>query len=326
MVQANDTARALEILEGFAGEHLTKPHVLANMNYILGIHYIRHADTKDVARAEQHLLLAVDLMRAANDIPESCPNPFQKVFIDNGLALLRARQGRHQEALDLCISGYEFLTREMGEDRHRLHRSVLLYNIAQVYVMIRRFDEGLKYFHKAIEMDPYYSEYHNEIGNLLQELGDYRQAIEHYALAIKYSAPYPEVIFNKAVCHLQLGELEDALGCFDTTLELNPGQRVAHALRADVLREFDRADEALEGYDACIALGYDSTAARVNRAVLHYNNGSYGPALADMDHVIAREAREAAHYENRAAIYRAMNLEELCLRDLAKAELCRQAA
>jgi predicted Zn-dependent protease len=175
-------------------------------------------------------------------------------------------------------------------------------------------------------MDPYYSEYHNEIGNLLQEMGDYRQALEHYALAVKYSAPYPEVNFNKAVCHLQLGELEPALACFDTTLELDAGQRVAHALRADILRELDRAEEALEGYDACIALGDDSTAVRVNRAALHFNNGAYGRALADMDHVIAREAQEPAHYENRAAIYRAMNLEEPCRRDLASAELCRQAA
>jgi tetratricopeptide (TPR) repeat protein len=326
MVQVNDTDQGLEILENFAGKHLTKPHVLASINYMLGIHYIRYAETKDVSRSEQHLLLAVDLIRAANDNPESRPNPFLKVFIDNGLALLRARQGRHQEALDLCISGYEFLTREMGEDRHRLHRSVLLYNIAQVYVMIGRLDEGVKYFHKAIEMDPYYSEYHNEIGNLFQELDDYQQAIGHYALAIKYSAPYPEVYFNKAVCHLRLGELDDALGCFDTTLELNPGQLVAHALRADVLRELDRADEALEGYDGCIALGYEATAVRVNRAVLHYNNGSYALALADMDQVIAREARDPAHYENRAAIYQALNLEELRLRDLATAELCREAA
>jgi tetratricopeptide (TPR) repeat protein len=326
MVQSNDTASALEILEGFAGEHLTKPHVLANMNYILGIHYIRHADTKDIARAERHLLLAVDLMREVKDRPESCPNPFQKVFIDNGLALLRARQGRHQEALDLCISGYAFLTQEMGESRHRLHRSVLLYNIAQVYVMTGRLDEGLQYFRKAIEMDPYYSEYHNEIGNLLQEVGEYEQALEHYALAIRYSAPYPEVNFNKGVCHLQLGDLEAALASFDATLELNPRQRVAHALRADILRELDRADEALAEYDACIALGDDSTAVRVNRAVLHFNNGSYRLALADMDHVIAREAQEPTHYENRAVIFRAMSLEEPCLRDLAAAELCRQAA
>jgi tetratricopeptide (TPR) repeat protein len=207
-----------------------------------------------------------------------------------------------------------------------LHRSVLQYNIAQVYVMLGRLDEGLEYYRNAIQMDPNYSEYHNEIGNILQEQERYQEAIEHYLQAIRRSAPYAEVYFNKAVCHLRLGELEDALACFDWTLELNPAQPESHALRADVLRELERNDEALFGYDTAIALGYDSTAARVNRAVLHYNNGSYGLALVDMDHVIALDAQDPSHYENRAAIYQAINREDLYLRDLGLAERVRETA
>ena len=326
LVQANDPAGALRIVGDLAASYLTKPHLLANMNYILGMHYLRYAEAKDVERSEHHILRAVELIHAANDDPELGHSPFQKVFIDNGLAFLRARQKRHQEALDLCKSGYEFLTREMGEDKHRLHRSVLLYNIAQVYVMLGRVDDGIAYYRKAIDMDPHYSEYHNEIGNLLQEQDRYQEAIEHYVSAIRYSAPYPEVYFNKAVCHARQGELQDALSCFDVALELNPAQPEAHALRADLLRELGRDTEALEGYDTAIALGYESIALRVNRAVLHYTNGSYRLALSDMDHVIARDAQEAGHYENRAAIYHAMHLEDLYARDLDIAQRCREAA
>ena len=326
LVQANDTTRGLSVVAEFAAAYLTKPHLLANMNYILGMHHLRYAKVKDVPLAERHILKAVELIAGAKDDRKSWPNPFQKVFIDNGLAFLRARQGRHAEALGLCKSGYEFLTREMGEERHRLHRSVLQYNIAQVYLMLGRPDEGLSYYAKAIEMDPYYSEYHNEIGNLLQELERYGDAIEHYALAILYSAPYPEVYFNKAVCHARREELEAALGGFDLSLELDPNQPEAHALRADMLRELGRNDEALAGYDVAIALGYDSIAARINRAVLHYENGAFDLALADMDHVIARDDREPAYFENRAAIHQAMNREDLRARDLAAAERCREDA
>jgi tetratricopeptide (TPR) repeat protein len=326
LVQANDTARGLSVVGEFAASYLTRPHLLANMNYILGMHHLRFAKVKSVALAEQHILRAVELIAGAKSDRKSWPNPFQKVFIDNGLAFLRARQGRHTEALDLCKSGYEFLTREMGEERHRLHRSVLQYNIAQVYLMLGRPDEGLSYYAKAIEMDPYYSEYHNEIGNLLQELERYGEAIEHYALAILYSAPYPEVYFNKAVCHARREEPDAALGAFDQSLGLQPHQPEAHALRADVLRELGREDEALAGYDVAIALGYDSPAVRINRAVLHYENGAFDLALADMDHVIARDDREPAYFENRAAIHQAMNREDLRARDLAAAERCREDA
>jgi tetratricopeptide (TPR) repeat protein len=326
LVMTDDPDGGLRVIGDLAASYLTKPHLVANMHYILGMHYLRYAEDKDIQRAEYHILQAVDHIRAARDTPDLPEYPFKKVFIDNGLAFLRARQGRHGEALDLCQSGYEFLTKEMGEDRHLLHRSVLQYNIAQVYVMLGRLDEGLEYYRNAIQMDPNYSEYHNEIGNILQEQERYQEAIDHYLQAIRRSAPYAEVYFNKAVCHLRLGELEDALACFDWTLELNPAQPESHALRADVLRELERNDEALFGYDTAIALGYDSTAARVNRAVLHYNNGSYGLALVDMDHVIALDAQDPSHYENRAAIYQAIDREDLYLRDLGLAEHVRETA
>ncbi len=169
LVQTDDVAGALRVVQDLAASYLTMPHVVANMNYILGMHYLRYAQVKDLERAEQHILRAVETVRAVKDSPEAHEYPFQKVFIDNGLAFLRARQARHQEALELCKAGYDFLTREMGEDRHLLHRSVLQYNIAQVYVMLGRLEEGLEHYRNAIRMDPNYSEYHNEIGNILQD-------------------------------------------------------------------------------------------------------------------------------------------------------------
>jgi tetratricopeptide (TPR) repeat protein len=315
----------LRIVGELAESYVAKPYVLAGLNYILGMHHLRYAQAKDIGKAEHYILQAVDDINRAGGELNPGAYAFRKVFIDNGLAFLRARQGRYQEAVELCKAGYEFLTNEMGEDRHLLHRSVLQYNIAQVYVMLGRLDEGLEHYHNAIRMDPHYSEYHNEVGNILQEQQLYHAAIGYYQQAIEYSAPYPEVYFNKAVCHARLEELDDALKCFDMSLELEPDHGERQALRADVLRELGRTEEALEGYYTAIALGYDSTALRVNRAVLHYNNGAYGLALSDMDHVIGLEADHGEHYENRAEIHRAMHQEDLYRRDIAMAERCREA-
>jgi tetratricopeptide (TPR) repeat protein len=326
LVSTGERAGALEVVEDLAAFYLTGSHGLAEMNYIQAMYHLRHAEKRDLATAERHILRAVEIIHAVDDDPDSYEHNFLKVFIDNGLAFLRARQGRHQEAIDLCRSGYEFLTWKLGGGKQRLHRSVLLYNIAQVYVMVGRIDDGLEYYGKASAMDPDYSEYYNEIGNILQEQGRYQSAIDSYLRAIERSAPYPEVYFNKAVCHLRQGELEDALSCFQFTLELNPNQPAAHALQADVLRELGSADAALEAYDTAIALGYESTAARVNRAVLYYNNGAYSQALSDMDYVIGRDAHDPAHYENRAAIHQAMRRQDLYDQDMNSAERYREMA
>ena len=324
LVLTGDAEAGLRIVGELAASYVTKPYVLAGLNYILGMHHLRYAQAKDIGKAEHYILQAVDDISLAGGELNPGGYAFRKVFIDNGLAFVRARQGRYQEAVELCKAGYEFLTNQMGENRHLLHRSVLQYNIAQVYVMMGRLDEGLEHYHNAIRMDPYYSEYHNEVGNILQEQQRYRAAIGHYEQAIEYSAPYPEVYFNKAVCHARLDELDDALKCFDISLELEPNHGERQALRADVLRELGRTEDALEGYYTAIALGYDSTALRVNRAVLHYNNGAYGLALSDMDHVIGLEADHGEHYENRAEIHRAMHQEDLYRGDIAMAERCRE--
>jgi tetratricopeptide (TPR) repeat protein len=290
------------------------------------MHHLRYAQAKDIGRSEAYIQQAVDDIERAKDDLSPGVYAFRKVFIDNGLAFVRARQGRHEEALELCKAGYQFLTSQLGEDRHLLHRSVLQYNIAQVYVMLGRLEEGLAYYRNAIRMDPNYSEYHNEVGNILQEMGEFRSAVQHYERAIECSPPYPEVYFNKAVCHARLEELDESLACFDFTLELEPDHGDRHALRADVRRELGRADDALEGYDTAIALGYDATALRVNRAVLHYNKGAYGLALSDMDHVIRLEADHDEHYENRAEIHRAMRCDDLYHNDIAMAGRCREVA
>jgi tetratricopeptide (TPR) repeat protein len=326
LVATGNAARALRIVTDLAVPHITKPHLLANMNYILGMHHLRYLESRDIERAERYILQAVDNIRAAKDRPEANEHAFLKAFIDNGLAFLRVRQKRHQEALDLCQSAYQSVTSEMGEDRHLLHRSVLQYNMAQVYVMLGRLEEGLECYGRAISMDPFYAEYLVESGNILQQLDRHREAIDYYTRAIGCSPPCPEVYFTKAISHAHQEQWTDALACSGISLELNPSQPDLHAARAEIFIELGQPDAATAEYDRAIGLANGSIAMRVNRAVLHFNNKSYERALSDMNDVIALDPREPAHYENRAAIYRAISRQDLYLHDLDTAERCREPA
>jgi tetratricopeptide (TPR) repeat protein len=326
MVMIGRQDEALRMVETFAEPHLTRPDLRAKMSYLLSMIHLRYASTPDLRLAEKHILAAVDYIDAAEGSIEPAEFHFMKVFIDNGLAFLRVRQGRKEEALRLCQAGYERLTTALGEERHRLHRSVLQYNTAQVYVMLDQPDAALAHYRMSIQMDPYYSEYYNETANILQRQERYEEALDAYELAIRYSAPYPEVFFNKAVCQTQLGQWDAALTSFATSLELEPRQPEAYLLRAEVYGALDRNEEALADLDALIAADNDAVTARVNRAVLHFNDGRYDLAIADMDHVIALESSDPEHYENRAEIHKAMGRAELHARDLRQAEELRVAA
>jgi tetratricopeptide (TPR) repeat protein len=318
--------RALDLLLTHAVPRLTRADLRARMHYLLSMAYLRYTRTPKLDLAEKHIFAAAEAIEAAHDTVAREDYLFLKVFIDNGLAFLRVRQGRQPEALSLCQSGYALLTRELGEDHHRLHRSVLQYNTAQVYAMLGHSDEALSHYHRSIEMDPYYSEYYNEVGNILQREDRFAEANAMYAQAIAYSAPYPEVHFNKGICHIGLGEHAEALVHFARSLELNPLQPDLYLVRAELLEAEGRVDEALADYDAAIALAPDSVPARVNRAVLHYTAGRYAEALADMDRVVAIEPDQADHYLNRAEIHKALSQGELYQRDLDSADAHRKAA
>lgn len=326
LVTTGDEERALRLILEFAEPRLTRRDLRAKMHYLLSMIHLRYSKKPDLALAEQHILLAArDIDAARGEIPDD-DQVFLKVFIDNGLAFLRVRQGRAADALSLCQEGYALLTTQLGEARHTLHRSVLQYNAAQVYTMLDRGEDALAHYRKSIEMDPYYSEYYNESGNLLQRQGRYEEALAQYELAVRYSAPYPEVHFNRGICHSSQGDWDAALSCFQISLELNPLQPEIHLIRAEILEELGDAGRALADYDAALALTPDSVPARVNRAVLHYQHGRFERALADMDRVVAAEPRHAAHYENRAEIHKAMGREDLYQRDLELAQGVGEAA
>ena len=326
LVSAGRQEFALELILTRAEPHLRRRELRAKMHYLLSMIHLRYARKPDLALAEHYILLAAQDIAAARGAIDDADQTFLRVFIDNGLAFLRVRQGRARDALALCQEGYALLTRELGDDRHALHRSVLQYNTAQVYVMLDRAEDALAHYRKSIEMDPYYSEYYNESGNLLQRQGRFEEALALYELAVRYSAPYPEVHFNRGVCQSQTGDWEAALASFALSLELNPQQPEIHQIRAEIHEQSGDADAALADYDAAIALAADSVAARVNRAVLHYGRGDYARALADMDRAIALDPDNPEHYENRAEIHKSMRREELYRHDLDRAEACRAAA
>ena len=326
LVASGDGEKAREMVVAYAVPHITEPALLANLNYILAMHHVRYLEAKDTELAEHYLLSARENLREIAQNPAASERTFLRAFIDNGLAFVRVRQKRHLEALALCEAAYQSVTRELGQDRHLLHRSVLQFNMAQVQVMLGNAEEGLACYRKAIDMDPFYAEYHAEAGLILEQLGRPSEALDCYNTALEYSPPYPGVYLRKAICHSLLGEWQDALTYSGICLDLKPDQPELYAARAEVFVELGQVDAALAEYDRGIAISGDAIAMRVNRAVLHFSAGALDLALADMSTVIACEPGNPAHYENRAAIYQATDSQELYERDLRLAELWAESA
>jgi tetratricopeptide (TPR) repeat protein len=101
----------------------------------------------------------------------------------------------------------------------------------------------------------------------------------------------------------ELGRLEDALGCYDQALALEPGNPDLHYNRATALQALGRFDAALAGYDAALALHPNDPEARNNRGVALKALGRFEAALDSFELAIAMVPGYADAHNNRGNVY-----------------------
>jgi tetratricopeptide (TPR) repeat protein len=268
--------------------------------YIMAMFYGRYMKPRDLQKGEEFLNRALEALEQAN-LPEG-EYHFHYCFNRNGLAMIRNFQGRHQEAIELCRSGLERLNQHLSADQHRLHRSVLFYNIAQVYSAIGIYDDAIQYYSVAISMDPNYSEYYNERGNLYLQLGRLEEARGNYLKAIELSPPYFEVFTNLGQCYRRMGEMEKAIESYSRALDLEPTHLLAILGRAKAHEELGHGEAAIQDYGAALDRDPMQWEAIASRGVIRYELGDLNGSLSDFDRAIELKSSQADLHQNRATV------------------------
>jgi tetratricopeptide (TPR) repeat protein len=281
--------------------------------FMLAMLYIRELRDRDLEKAEDYLqqgLIELDQSDMSADI-----KLFHRTFNQNGLALVRYRQGRHQDAVDLCQWCYEQVNTTLPFEQHQLYRSVLLFNIAQVHDFIGNTAEAIEYFSAAMALDPNYSEYYNSRGNSYFKGGGLPQALADYQQAIERSAPYPEVWANIGQCYRHMGQFTEAIEAYSNALDLQPDQFSVLVARAQTFELLEQLDAALADYDAALTVQLDPLIL-ANRAVLHYERGMLSAALADLNQAIDLSPDNPDLYQNRVVALIDVGDIDLAVKDL----------
>jgi tetratricopeptide (TPR) repeat protein len=171
----------------------------------------RYQVPPDLASAEKYALL--NLEKISSEFRDHPRHEYIKVFAENALAYIRARQGRLDEALDLCRTGIERMREVYGKERFALHQSILVYNTAQIYDLVNDFPRAYETYLQTMELDPFYGEYANDLANMLQHNERYDEALTYYQRAIELCPPYYEAYLNRAHLHVRLGDDVRAPAC-----------------------------------------------------------------------------------------------------------------
>jgi tetratricopeptide (TPR) repeat protein len=238
----------------------------------------------------------------ATMLPDPEERAFHSVFQDNGLALIEMRLGRLEEAFRLVDEGLADLDRELPEDKHRLHRSVLVHNRGKVHVGLGRPAEGLADFDHVIELDPNYPDYYFDRADAKRRLGDLKGAIADCDAAIGLSPPFFELYYNRADIKAELGDTDGAIADFAYVVELEPDQIDARVNVISLLLETGRAGEAWPYAQEGLRLDPDDTRLLHLRGQLWLDLGNEAEARRDLDRALALDPRLVAALVSRATL------------------------
>lgn len=299
-----EAARDLLQREGL--DQLTDPVERSRAMYQMAMLHARFLPKRDLDAGERFLRDALAELDRAEMEPGD--RQFLVGFILNGLAYVRFRQGDAREAATLSHENFDRLDRHLPAERHRLHRSVLLYNAGQVYAQSGNLEEAARYFSEAMEMDPFYSEYYNDRGNLYLKLGRLEEAERDYLRAIELSSPYPEVWFNLGQCLTRLNRPAEAEQAYARAVDLKPDYHEAWANLARTRLALGRREQALDAYDAAVRADGTNPFVLANRAALRFQLGHGPAALADLDRAVELAPENAALARNRAVALQALGL------------------
>lgn len=289
-----------------AMQETDRPDLLFRNCFMMAMLYVRELPERDLGTGEAYLdrgLVAIELANLPID-----GKVFHQTANRNGLALIRSRQGNHQAAIELCEWCLEQMNNVYSAEKHRLYRSVLLFNIAQVYNVLdnsvdiasEREHRGIHYLSLTIELDPNYSEYWNMRGNWYFNIGNISQALTNYLRAIELSAPYPEVWANVGHCYRHLGETAQAIAAYSRSLDLEPKQFSIFVARAQAFETLGKFDPALADYHTALTIDPQQPLVLANRAILFYELGHLSAAIQDLDRAIALAPDNADLHQNRS--------------------------
>lgn len=292
------TEKAWEVLKHEALDTLADHADLARAYYIAAMLHTRFMPVKDSALAEKYIEKGLEELQLSDE-PEADKH-FFKVFLWNGLALIRHRQGHAAEAIELCRQGALYLDEHLSPEEHLLHRSVLMYNIGQVYASLGALEDAITYYSAAMAMDSDYSEYFNERGNLYLRSHRAEEAISDYLQAVKLSPPYHEVWTNLGQAYKLSGRYAEAERAFSRAIDLEPGDTLAFVGRAQAWEHLGSLERAISDYSVALDLDSSQPLVWANRAALLYESGHAEAAAADLDRAIQLAPEIPDLWSNRA--------------------------
>jgi arylsulfatase A-like enzyme/Flp pilus assembly protein TadD len=185
-------------------------------------------------------------------------------------------------------------------------------NLGMVLASLKRFDEALVYYDKAVEMVPEQVSAHLHRGTTLRLLGRYEEAVASVNEALRLDPALIAAHTQLAMVRYQMGQKDEAIAGLESAIAELPGEPMLYYRRAQMAADAGDLKEAGEWLARVVQLRSESAAAW---QMLGANHRRQGELLKAVEYL--RKAVELKPDYPRALIPLGMSLEGLGRNDEA---------
>lgn len=245
--------------------------------------------------------------------PDAIAQPANKNILSQahhhrGIAYLS--QDPSESAVDLAIDDFTEAIRfktevieSFPENQARVRRlrkdlaRIYLYRGAARYWKKNEFDNAVRDYTRAIELDREYAEVYNYRGISYLSNGDIDNAIADYTEAITLDQELAEAYKDRATAYLSNGDFDSAITDYTEAIERDPDDTNIHNYRGLAYFGNSEVDKAIDDFSRAIQLKPDDADAYYNRGIVRLSLQNWEEAVADLTNAINNQLDIAIEFQ-----------------------------
>ena len=158
-------------------------------------------------------------------------------------------------------------------------------NLGIVLNELGEYQKAISCYEKVIQIQPNYVDAHYNLGNTLKELGEHQKAMSSYEKAIQINPNHVDAHNNLGLAFYELEEYQKAISCYEKAIQIQPNYAAAHYNLGNTLKELGEHQKAMSCYEKVIQIEPDNLTS-------HWLSMNIFP-------VIYKNLKEIDHYRKR---------------------------
>ncbi len=205
------------------------------------------------------------------------------------------------ERADLLLTAKE-QAEQIATSTHPEFSSSLFFNVGNALDDLGRYEEAIASFDKAIEFEPDFHEAWNNRGAALGYLERYEEVIASCDKAIEFEPDFHEAWSNRGNALRNLERYEEVIASYDKALEVKPDFHEAWNNRGNALFNLERFEEVIASYDKALEVKPDAHEVWNNRGNALFNLERFEEAIASYDKALEIKPDYATAWSTRGLV------------------------